>query len=259
MILGVVQGLTEFIPVSSTGHLILLGNILDFSKDYSKMFDVVVQLGSVFAVLLFYSKRFLGLFSLNMKTDSFKGVNAIIILILASLPAGLLGVLIHDFVKTHLHSSYVVALALIVGGIVMICIDQIKISEKVSSLDSITKPRSLAVGFFQALALCPGVSRSGSTIIGAIFLGFNKKVAAEFSFLMSVPILSAAALYDFYKSYDLISVDALPVLGVGIVSAFVTSILSIKLFLGLLNKFGFRVFGIYRVVLGVAVIIFSIF
>ncbi|QJB57747.1 undecaprenyl-diphosphate phosphatase [Pseudodesulfovibrio sp. zrk46] len=248
VILGIVEGLTEFLPVSSTGHLIIAGYILDFTGPKAETFDVVIQLGAILAVVVLYRERFLGL----LKTDpnrKFSGFYGLYLLFLTSLPASLLGLLAHGFIKSHLFNPITVACALAVGAIMIFVVEGRENNEKTTSLDEVTPKLAFGIGCFQCLALWPGFSRSAATIMGGMILGARRTVAAEYSFIAAVPIMFAATGYDMLKSYHLFSTEDFQFLAIGFVVSFISAWLAIKGFIYLLGKLTLRPFGVYRLIL----------
>lgn len=260
LILGIVEGLTEFLPVSSTGHMILVGQILQFTGDRAETFEVFIQLGAILAVLVLYWKRFLSLLDwkdgMDFQSKRFAGARAALLLGCACLPAFVTGFLFHKAIKTYLFAPLPVALALLIGGLVMLVIERICPKRTVMVVDRISPMQAFVVGLFQCLALWPGMSRSASTIIGGLAVGIEKKAAAEFSFLVAVPVMCAATGYDLLKSIHFLSRDDIPLFAVGFIVSFVTAMLAIRVFLQLLERFSLAVFGVYRIILAVLVLIF---
>lgn len=241
IILSFVEGLTEFLPVSSTGHLILVSHFLKIEPtEFSKAFDVIIQFGAIFAVIFLYHKK------LRWDFDFYKK------LFLAFLPAAVIGFLFKNKIDLLLESTTVVAWALIIGGVVMIFVDSLIQGKKNSDPDI---PSALKIGFFQCLAMIPGVSRSASTIIGGQVVGLTREKAAEFSFLLAIPTLGAATAYKLWKVRSILESDQLLHLGLGVFFSFIFSLLAIKFFISFVNKYGFRAFGVYRIILGVLVLI----
>lgn len=251
-LISVLEGLTEFIPVSSTGHLVLFSRYLEFSGERADTFSIFIQLGAILAVMLIYKQRFLDLLSTG---TGFKGLAALQKLFIAAVPACLLGALFYSKIKKVLFAPKPIAIALIIGGIFLIVFDKKSKQESEKGLDDLNFKQALGVGLAQCLSLVPGVSRSGSTIIGGLVCGLSKQVAAEFSFILAVPVMSAAVLYDLYKSLDVLVVADIPIFAFGFVIAFITSLFAIKFFIQLLNKIGLWPFGVYRIILGVLVLI----
>ncbi len=257
--LGVVEGITEFIPVSSTGHLILFGAAIGFKDEAAVTFKIFIQLGAIMAVLFLYYERFFKLFDfsggIKFKGDKgFKGAQGMLKIFLACLPAFIIGPLVHAKITAYLFDSAPVALALIFGGVVMITLDSWKPKTSVNSLENLSYLQSFGVGVFQCLALWPGMSRSGSTIIGGMLLGLGKKVAAEFSFLVAVPIMAAAVTFDLWKNWAILNDSHLTPFLLGFAVSMVTGVFAIKLLLKVLDRYSLRPFGYYRVLLGFAVI-----
>ncbi|MCI7048072.1 undecaprenyl-diphosphate phosphatase [Helicobacter sp.] len=243
IVLGIVEGLTEFLPVSSTGHLILTSKLLGIQQDmFHKTFEVIIQLGSILAVIfVFWERLFKNSLELWVK------------LAIGFLPAGILGFLLYDLIKM-LFAPITTSIMLIVGGIAFIVIE-IFYKEKEHHTKEITEisyKQSFLIGIFQALAMIPGTSRSGATIIGGLLLGCNRKVATEFSFLLALPTMIIASGYSAYKNYAVFNADNLLILAVGFVVAFLSALIAIKLFLGFVSRFNFIPFGIYRIILGIA-------
>lgn len=254
IILSVVEGLTEFLPVSSTGHLILFGERLNFDGGKADFFSVFIQLGAILSVVVLYKEKFLSL--LDFKSSaSFSGYLGLQKIFIASLPAMIFGFLTYDYIKEHLFSSLTVAIALVIGGIVLIFIEKLPLKKDKQSFEDLSLKDCLIIGSAQCCALWPGMSRSGSTIVGALLLGAEKKLAAEFSFFLAVPIMFLATAYDFYKSYHLLSVSDLPYFALGFILSFVCAYLAIRFFIKLLERFSFAPFGYYRILLGLIVII----
>lgn len=248
---GIVEGLTEFLPVSSTGHMILTGELLNFKGPKADTFEVVIQLGAILAVLILYRQRVLSLFGLGKTTQAGgkKGLNLLHVF-LGIAPALAVGFLAHGFIKDKLFSATTVVLSLIVGGLFMIFAEKFQNKRKITAreLDDLTYKQAFSIGLFQLLSLWPGFSRSGSTIAGGLLVGATHKVAADFSFLMAIPIMFAASGYDLLKSYKTLSMDDLGFFVVGFITAFIVAWLAIVSFLKLLNKLKLAPFAYYRFV-----------
>jgi undecaprenyl-diphosphatase len=251
-VLGIVEGLTEFLPVSSTGHLILLIDLLGFQGPPGKMFEIVIQLGAILAVVWVYRAKIFtvvrGVFT-EAPAQKFT-----INLLLAFLPAMVIGVFAYDFIKGVLFSPWVVSIALIVGGIAILMIERMQKVVRYHAPEDIPWPRALAVGFFQSVAMIPGVSRSGATIMGALLVGVERRTAAEFSFLLAIPTMLAATTYDLYKNRDALTADNLAIIAVGFVSAFLVAFAVVRTVLGFISRHGFTPFAIYRIVIGAAML-----
>jgi len=245
-ILGLVEGLTEFIPVSSTGHLILAGHLLGFEGERASTFEIFIQLGAILAVVFLYKERFFGLDPFN-KGKGFTGTYGLTLLFLTTLPALLFGAAAHDFIKGHLFNSKTVALGLGIGGVAILLIERFLPKVKRRGIDSLSWSDALSIGFFQCLALWPGVSRSGATILGAMIVGVERKTAAEYSFLAAVPVMFAATTYDLYKSLPLLQASDLPTFGVGFVVSLVSAWFTVKFFIRLLGRHTLNPFGWYRI------------
>jgi len=254
LIIGIIEGLTEFLPVSSTGHMILAGELMDFNGGKASTFMVFIQLGAILSVVVLYRDRFLNL--LKPSAQGFGGLSGIKILLLACLPALVAGALLHKYVKSYLFTPTTVALGLIVGGLVMICIERVSLKIEIKTLDEISPLAAFKVGIFQTISLWPGISRSGSTIIGGMLLGLDRKAAAEFSFLVAVPIMIAATGYDLLKSLDQLSSADVPFFAVGFATAFLSAMVAIKFFVAFVSKYKMTSFGVYRIIIGILTLIF---
>jgi undecaprenyl-diphosphatase len=254
-ILGIVEGLTEFLPVSSTAHLLITSHLLDFSSIKNDLFEIIIQLGAILAVCLLYRQKiFVVLLNFKQKNEQKFLLN----LILSFLPAAIIGGLFHDLIKKIFFSDFVIAIALIVGGIVMIAIDRKPRESRVESLDNITPKNAFLIGLFQCLAMIPGVSRSGATIIGGMLLGLNRKIAAEFSFFLAIPTIGAASCYDLYKNAAQLSSPNILLIFVGLLTSFLSAILVIKWFVSFVSKHNFVPFGYYRIAAGALILLFLI-
>lgn len=246
-LLGLLEGLTEFIPVSSTGHLLLAQHFLGLTG--SKTFAVVIQLGPIAALFWIYRAKLIHVFASAPRDAASR--RFILSVALAFLPAMVIGALAHDFIKSILFETpRLIALMLILGGIVLLFVDRMKVNETVTAADDVPPLRALALGFFQCLAMVPGVSRSGSTIVGARLLGFSKRAAAEFSFFLSLPTMLGAATFDLYKSRHDLDAAALGEIAVGLIFATVSGAYVVRLLLDYVSKRGYAVFGWWRIIVG---------
>lgn len=254
IILGIVEGLTEFLPISSTGHLILVGHWLGFRDERSGVFEVFIQLGAILAVIWLYPRRFTGLFDFSAPDHGFKGARAIRKLAVVTAPALLGGFFLHATIKERLFGPIPVAVALIVGGVVFLIIERLFPPRKGTSIEEVSFRQCLIIGLFQCLSLWPGMSRAGSTIVGGIVCGLHRTVAAEFSFLAAVPIMCAAVGYDMYKNVATLSFDDVPFFAIGFLVAFLSALLAIRFMIAILGRFSLQGFGVYRIVLGVLVL-----
>jgi len=254
-LLGIVEGLTEFIPVSSTAHLLLTSQLVDFTTIKNNLFEIVIQLGAILAICVIYRSK---IFDLLIHFKEKSQQKFILNLALAFLPAALIGLAFHGLIKASLFNNLTIALALIFGGIVMILVERKPRSSTVEELENITPLTAFYVGLFQCLAMIPGVSRSGATIIGGLILGLNRKIAAEFSFFLAIPTITAASIYDLYKSsIDLTNTD-LEIIFVGLLASFLSALFVVKWFINFVSKNNFVPFGFYRIVVGILVLIFLV-
>jgi len=250
--LGLVEGLTEFIPVSSTGHLLLAGHFLGF-ESAGKTFEVVIQLGAVLAILTIYAGRLWSVFSTAPRDPQSR--RFILSVLIAFLPAVFIGVLAHDFIKTVLFETpMLIAIMLILGGFILLVVDRIAPEPVHDDAMRFPIPMALAVGFIQCLAMIPGVSRSGATIVGALMLGSSKRAAAEFSFFLSMPTMAGAFAYDLYKNRDVLDASAMGEIAVGFAMAFVSAVLVVRWLLGYVSKHGYALFGWWRIIVGAAAV-----
>ncbi|WP_079509237.1 undecaprenyl-diphosphate phosphatase [Mesobacillus jeotgali] len=264
-ILGLVEGLTEFAPVSSTGHMIIVDDLLLHSKELftepvANTFKVVIQLGSILAVVIVFKDRFLNLLGLQKGvsiTDS-NGRLSLSKVIVGLIPAGVIGVLFEDYIDEHLFSVETVVIGLVLGAILMIIADRLHPRVlKTEDVDQISYKQALGVGLFQCMGLWPGFSRSGSTIAGGVLLGLGHRAASDFTFIMAVPIMLGASAISLLKNWQYFTMDALPFFAVGFISAFVFALLFIRFFLKLIDKIKLMPFAIYRIIL--AGVIYFIF
>ncbi|EGT5206877.1 TPA: undecaprenyl-diphosphate phosphatase [Cronobacter sakazakii] len=260
-ILGIVEGLTEFLPVSSTGHMIIVGHLLGFEGDTAKTFEVVIQLGSILAVVVMFWRRLFGLIGIHFGHPPHEGVGkgrlSLIHILLGMVPAVVLGLVFHDFIKS-LFNPINVMYALVVGGVLLIAAELLKPKEpKAPGLDDMTYRQAFFIGCFQCLALWPGFSRSGATISGGMLVGVSRYAASEFSFLLAVPMMMGATALDLYKSMGFLTMADLPMFAVGFVTAFVVALVAIKTFLHIIKRISFIPFAIYRFIVAAAV--FAVF
>lgn len=253
LLLGIVEGLTEFIPVSSTGHLILAQKLIGYEGPASDVLDVVIQVGAILAICWVYRSRLWHVL-VTLPSDPASRRFATNVLI-AFLPAAVVGGLAHDFIKRALFAPVVVAVSLIVGGIAILLIERFLARRPhACSVDQVSPRLALGVGAFQLLAMIPGVSRSGATIMGALALGMDRKTAAEFSFFLAIPTMFGAAAYDLYKSPAALTADSVAAIAVGLVVSFIVAIVVVRWLIGFVSRHGFSVFAWYRIIAGVAVL-----
>ena len=248
VLLGFIEGLTEFLPVSSTGHILLAGHFMGFDSP-GKTFEVLIQLGAILAIVYVYFWRLIEMVR-SLPHDPQMRRFAVALLI-AFLPAALLGALLHKYIKEVLFETPALICAmLILGGIVLLVVDRIKLPVRFTDVTDIAPPRAFGIGLIQCLALVPGVSRSGSTIVGGLLLGADKRTAAEFSFFLAMPTMAGAFALDLFKNWGrLHAADALPI-GVGFLVAFVTAVIVVRMALEFIGRHGFAPFGWWRIVIG---------
>ena len=252
LILGVVEGLTEFLPVSSTGHLIVVGDLLGFNDEKGKLFEIVIQTGAILAVCWEYRAK-IGTVARGLGSD--RGARRFVLnLAIAFMPLAVLGLLFHKAIKAHLFQPVPVALAFIIGGIVILWAERRRHVIRIESVDDLTWGDALKLGFAQAFALIPGTSRSGATIIGGLFFGLSRKAATEFSFFLAIPTLFAATAYQLWKERALLNADDIGMWVVGFISAFVSAFLCVRWLLRYISTHDFSFFAWYRIVFGLVVI-----
>jgi len=253
LIMGVVEGLTEFLPISSTGHLILAGDLLGFSDDKAKVFEVVIQTGAMLAIVWEYRRRFMGILA-GLGSDR-AAQRFAANLLLAFLPAACLGLAFGSLIKSHLFKPVPVALAFIIGGVIILWLERRGLKARVESVDDMDWRDALKVGCAQAFALIPGTSRSGATIIGGMLFGLSRRAATEFSFFLAVPTLVAAGAYDLWKNRGLLSVDDLGMFAVGSIAAFLSAFACVRWLIRYVATHDFTPFAWYRIAFGIVVIL----
>ena len=253
LILGIVEGLTEFLPISSTGHLIITEQLLGFTGEKEKAFAIAIQLGAILAVCWEYRRR-LALAVSGLANDPSQRRFAMNLLI-AFMPAAVLGLLLGKHIKAYLFHPVPVAAAFVIGGVVILWLERAHRKPRIEEVDAMRAGDALKVGLAQALALIPGTSRSGATIIGGMFFGLSRRAATEFSFFLAIPTLSAAAVYDLLKHRDLLSVDDIAVFGVGFAAAFVSAIVAVRALIRYVAHHDFVVFAWYRIAFGAIVLL----
>ena len=244
VILGIVEGLTEFLPISSTGHLILAGDLLDANDERWNVFNIVIQTGAMLAVVWEYRARFF-----RIDVGLYRN------LLVAFIPAAVLGLLFSRIIKDYLFHAVPVALAFIIGGVIILFVEQKSFKPKIQTTQSMTWLDALKVGFAQCFALIPGTSRSGATIIGGMLFGLSRKAATEFSFFLAVPTLVAAGAYDLFKHRELFSANDLPMFGVGSITAFVSAFVVVRWLIRYVATHDFKPFAWYRIAFGLVVLL----
>jgi undecaprenyl-diphosphatase len=248
LLLGLLEGLTEFIPVSSTGHILLAGHFLGFEST-GKAFEVLIQLGAILAILSVYFGRLWKLlvdFPRDARTRRF-----VLGILVAFLPAAVIGALAHDFIKTVLFETpMLICVMLLIGGVILLWVDSWKLNPAHTNIMDYPLSLCLKIGLFQCLAMIPGTSRSGATIVGALLMGADKRSAAEFSFFLAMPTMAGAFAYDLFKNSDLLSAADLPVIAAGFVMAFIAAVIVVRFLLDYVSKHGYALFGWWRILVG---------
>jgi undecaprenyl-diphosphatase len=253
IILGIVEGVTEFIPISSTGHLIVVGHLLGFDGPKAATFEIFIQLGAILAVVVLYKQRFLHLCTFRMSAG-LAGRRGLILLGLTTLPALVFGAAAHRFIKSYLFTPWTVALGLGAGGVGILLIERFLPQVKRSRLDALGYQDAVAIGFFQCLALWPGMSRSACTIVGGMAIGIARETAAQYSFLAAVPVMFAATVLDLYKSLPILQGSDVPMFTIGFVVSFMAAWLAIKFFLRFLASHTLNPFGWYRIIVALGIL-----
>ncbi|MFR1710391.1 MAG: undecaprenyl-diphosphate phosphatase [Clostridium sp.] len=255
IIVAVVEGITEFIPVSSTGHMIIVGDIIDFKGEFANLFSIVIQLGAILAIVVLYKQKIfssvLGVFKLKKESIKF-WINIIV----ACIPAAVIGMLFEERIDKYLFNTFTVSLALVFGAILMLLSEgHFKDKEKTEDVDNITFPQAFGVGIFQCLALWPGMSRSASTIIGGWFSGLSTVVATEFSFFLALPVMIGASGLKLFKYGDILNKGEIIVLTIGFMVAFLSALVCVEKFIDYLKRKPIKGFAYYRIVLGIILLV----
>jgi undecaprenyl-diphosphatase len=248
LLLGLLEGLTEFIPVSSTGHILLAGHFLGFQST-GKAFEVLIQLGAILAILSVYASKLLKLAAELPRSG--RAQRFVLGILIAFLPAAVIGALAHDFIKTVLFETpKLICIMLILGGIVLLWVDRWALRPKYHDVMDFPLPVYLGIGVIQCLAMIPGTSRSGSTIVGGLLFGADKRSAAEFSFYLAMPTMAGAFAYDLFKNRDILSSSDLPIIAAGFIAAFIMAVIVVRYLLDYVSRHGYALFGWWRLVVG---------
>jgi undecaprenyl-diphosphatase len=246
IIIAIIEGITEFLPISSTGHMILASSLMKIQDDaFVKTFEISIQLGAIMSIVMLYAKRFLQGMAIYLKLG------------IAFIPTAIVGFLAYSFIKAHLFNPYIVASSLIAGGIILILIDKKVVNRKSTTdiLENITYKNAFFIGLIQCFSMIPGVSRAAATIIGGVFNGLDKKQATEFSFLLAVPTMFAATGYDLLKTPVVFTKHEIILLVIGFFVAMVTAWAAVKIFVKIVENYGFKYFGYYRIIIGIIFLI----
>jgi undecaprenyl-diphosphatase len=254
LLLGFIEGLTEFLPVSSTGHLILAGELVGFTDNSSVAFKIAIQLGAILAVLLVYWRRFWTVGTGLLKREA-GAVAFTRNILLGFAPALVIGVVAYDAIRAAMQTPEIVAIALIVGGILILVLERVVKTVRFHAVEEIPFGTALSIGLVQCTAMLPGVSRSGATIMGGLMMGVERKTAAEFSFFLAVPTMMAATVYALWKDRALLNADDLGMIGIGFTMAFLVAVVVVKAFVAIVGRYGFAPFAYYRIIAGTAALI----
>ncbi|MBQ8094228.1 MAG: undecaprenyl-diphosphate phosphatase [Clostridia bacterium] len=268
LLFGIVEGITEWLPISSTGHMILLNELVNLkaSENFMNMFNVVIQLGAVLAVILLLFRK-IWPFTMPGKGEGIGGIFRMdvirlwLLVVVAILPSSIVGIPLDDWLDAHLHNNVVIAIMLVVYGVLFIAVERstvVRRSPRVARLEEMDVRTALLIGLFQVLALIPGTSRSGATILGGLLVGCSRAVSAEFSFIMAIPTMAGASLLKLLKFGFNFTTEELVILVVGCVTAFLVSMLAVRTFIGYIKKHSFEPFGWYRIILGLLVAIMTV-
>ncbi len=252
-LLGVVEGITEFLPVSSTGHLILLIDILGFKSPPGHTFEVIIQLGAILAVCWLYRRRLWH--TVRHFHDDADARHFACLLVVAFIPSAIVGATLHSYIKSVLFSPVVVSVMLVVGGIAILLIERFRPAASIANLEGLSVRRAFFIGCFQCISVVPGTSRSAATIMGSLLLGLERKTAAEFSFFLAIPTMLGATVFDVYKNYHQMTFDDAGIIAVGFGSAFLAALICIAALIRFVSRHGFTSFAIYRIILGSAMLL----
>lgn len=253
VLLGAIEGLTEFLPVSSTGHLILVIDLLGFQGPSGKLFEIVIQLGAILAVCWVYRAKLLGVaFHLH---DRAPARHFAAVILVAFLPSMVVGALAYRIIKEVLFSPLIVSVMLILGGIAMLLIEKFRPQPRVRAIQDISLPRALAIGLFQCTAMIPGVSRAAATIMGGMLMGVDRRSATEFSFFLAIPTMLAATVYDLYKHWGSLDSSGFLIIAIGFATAFLVALAVVRVAIGFVGRHGFAPFAIYRIILGTIMLV----
>lgn len=250
--LGVVEGITEFLPISSTGHLILVEDLLGFEGPPGKTFEIVIQLGAILSVVWLFRARLIDI--MRKIFHSSRAQHYTRNILLAFLPSVIVGALAYKTIKTVLMTPWVVSIALILGGIAILIIERAVKEPKYTVIEDVPASRAFGVGLFQCVSMIPGTSRAAATILGALIVGLTRQAAAEFSFILAIPTMLAASVYDIYKNRATLSMDGAEIIAVGFVVSFIVALFVVRWMIGFISKHGFAPFAYYRIVLGLVMI-----
>ena len=248
LLLGLLEGLTEFIPVSSTGHLLLAGHFLGF-KSTGKAFEVLIQFGSILAILTVYFTRLIDI-ARRLPSDP-RARHFVLGILIAFLPAAVIGALAHDFIKTVLFETPIlICIMLLIGGVILLWVDRIAVTPRYHDVMDYPLRLCLQIGLFQCLAMIPGTSRSGATIVGGLLLGADKRSAAEFSFFLAMPTMAGAFAYDLFKNRDALTSADVPIIVAGFIMAFISAVFVVRYLLDYVSRHGYQLFGWWRLIVG---------
>ncbi|MEK7545305.1 MAG: undecaprenyl-diphosphate phosphatase [Patescibacteria group bacterium] len=258
LVLGLIEGVTEFLPISSTGHLIVAGDLLGFTGDRAKTFEIFIQLGAILSVVWVFWKKIFDFFGFSGGAARVQSLHFWTKIFVAFVPSAVFGLLFHKWIKAILFQPLVVACALIVGGVLIFVIEHFAKKGMTDSVEKVSMRQSFKIGLCQVLALIPGVSRSGATILGGMSFGLNRVAATEFSFFLAIPTMLAATLYDLLKSASVLSMSDAPMFAVGFLTSFISALVVIKLFLKFVSTHTFRSFAWYRIGFGLLVLALAV-
>tara|TARA_B110000259_G_scaffold188482_1_gene247984 strand:- start:297 stop:1106 length:810 start_codon:yes stop_codon:yes gene_type:complete len=248
IILGIIEGLTEFLPISSTAHLIIVSKIINFNEIENNIFEIAIQLGAILAIIFLYRSKIINIIT-TLPSDK-NSQKFTLNIISAFIPTAIIGFLLYPIIKAHFFSLIIISISLIIGGIIFLIIEKLNIKSRFSKIEEINIKHSILLGLIQSLAVIPGVSRSGATIMGGLTLGMKRELATEISFFLAIPTIFVATIYDLYKNYNILNLDHLFIISIGFISAFFSSIIIIKWFINFVSKNNFTIFAYYRIIAG---------
>jgi undecaprenyl-diphosphatase len=258
IIMGIVEGLTEFLPVSSTGHLIIVGSLIRFPRDIAPSFEIFIQLGAILAVIVYFARDLIALLKRALKGEG-NARRFLLCVLIAFIPSAIIGLILNDLIEQYLFNVLTVAIMLFIGGVVMLIVEWKPRTAEVTNLEDIDFKRAFQIGLAQCFSLIPGTSRSMSTIVGGMVSGLDRVTAVRFSFYLSIPTMLSATVYSFVSNLDKIQTSTLPAFGVGLVTAFIVALLVIRFFLGYVARHDLKPFAWYRIALEVVLMLLAAF
>lgn len=256
LLLGIIEGITEFLPISSTGHLIIANQFINFRGEFANLFDIIVQLGAILAVIVYYRSRIIPPMKHKQKLSEY--INNWLKIFLAFIPAAIIGFLLSDIIEKYLFSTLIVAMAMVIGGVLLLIVEKRRFNVSTDSLQKVSLKQALIIGVFQCLSLIPGMSRSASTIVGGLFRNLSRETATEFSFLLAIPTLIGASTLKILKYQQDLTFSDIITLSFGLITSFVTALIVISFFTKYIKTHNFQVFAYYRIIIGLIILFLSL-